>query len=356
MQAKVDSNPPQPSVTALSVAWGFTRALDTEFRYLFSKQELQISKHLCLVGNQSLSGLTWALCTGLLSLPYSIQQSFFNRTIVPAHDHVVMLRKLMIKSKIEEAIQNGVKQIVFLGGGYDIRALMTAIKYPVKVYELDRGATRECKLRGLQSIPQEFGLGKLEIKQDDDGTVTINDKLYYIECDFIKDDLQTKLRSNHFTKEEKKLVIAEGLTAYLNVEDNLNLLETLQGLMNPQDELLISYITDGKKSQFFDASLRSAGETHKLTLAPTEVIAFVEKKGFAISHQFDATRLLNDIGDTEDANVYASNQLQLREYYVCLHQGSVTNRDINQIPFYNVPIPKNAELDSSKEYSPAWKI
>ncbi|WP_160116790.1 hypothetical protein [Legionella sainthelensi] len=50
-------------------------------------------------------------------MPYFIQQSFFNAGGVPGYDHIMMLRKLMIKDKIESAIKSGIGQIIFLGGG-----------------------------------------------------------------------------------------------------------------------------------------------------------------------------------------------------------------------------------------------
>ena len=157
------------SVTALSVARGFARAVLTEYDYLFDVREAELVNHLTEVGGNSISGMNWVLGKTLASLPYSMQQRFFNYAVVPGYDNVLMLRKFMIRQKMEEAIKSGKKRFVILGGGYDINGLVMALKNSdIRVYEIDRGPTRECKLQGLKNIPESIGFDKVEFTAESD--------------------------------------------------------------------------------------------------------------------------------------------------------------------------------------------
>jgi len=112
------------SVTALSVARGFARAVLTEYGHLFNVHEAELVNHLTEVGIKSINGINWVLGKIIQSMPYSMQQSFFNYAVCPGYDNVIMLRKLMIRQKIEQVIKSGKKQFVILGGGYDISGLV----------------------------------------------------------------------------------------------------------------------------------------------------------------------------------------------------------------------------------------
>ena len=87
------------SVTALSVAMAFSRGLATQYQYLFSEAELELTTHLWQTGRQSLGWFNWMLSETISRTYYPLQQSFFNFLIAPGYDEVIMLRKLMIKNK-----------------------------------------------------------------------------------------------------------------------------------------------------------------------------------------------------------------------------------------------------------------
>ncbi|KTD20990.1 O-Methyltransferase involved in polyketide biosynthesis [Legionella lansingensis] len=318
MQSKHESIPDdiKPSVTALSVAMAFARSLDTGHVYLFSKQELALIKHFVNIGKQSLYGFNWVLSESLSHMPYSIQQSFFNAVVVPGYDQLIMLRKLMIKNKIESAIEAGVEQIIFLGGGYDIRALVTALIHPdIRVYELDRGPTREHKIKGLKTMPQEISLEEGSITELSDGTISVGNNLKYIECDLGKNDLLNTLEVHGFEKEKKTLVIGEGLTMYLSQEENRALLTSLAKILKDNDEVLLSFMSEIASSKIAEASLKRSKETYRFSLAPQNVIAFVEESGFCVDRKFVAASMLDEVGDLSAADYHKKNKNRPKEYY-----------------------------------------
>lgn len=329
----------EPSVTAVSVAMAYMRALDTQYGYLTTPQELNLVKHLVNIAQQSLSGFNYALCTGVSYLPYSMQQSFFKYVVFSYYDEIIMLRKLMIKEKIQQAINsNGLEQIVFLGGGYDVRSTMTALSHPdVHVFELDRGPTRENKLKALKSIPAEINLGAITLNELPDGTLQMNHNLHLIACDLSTDNLLEKLQSNGYDAAKKTLVIAEGLTPYLSEAANQQLLTSLASLLKEEtDELLLSYVSNKSCTTIANASLQSSKETYQFSLPIPDALRFANRLGYNVAAHFEASMQLPQLG-------LATIQPPMREHYYALRKATVVNeKTINEIPRINLTLPPTA--------------
>lgn len=324
------------SVTAICVAAGFARAVLTGFDHLFHVKEAHLTNHLCNVGRQSLRGFNWALSEGLSMLPYSWQSSFFSKAAVPSYDHVVMMRKLMIKQKIERAIHEGVQQIIFLGGGYDVRGLMTAVAHKnVHVFELDRGPTRESKMKGLDTLPASFGFEFVDVFN-----------MHYIDCDLGKDNLQKVLASNGYSEDAPTLVIVEGVTMYLTEEANRQLLINLQKLLNKNSEVLLSYGSGAYYTALQKSVQSSSNELYQFSLPVDQVIKFVREFGFDVSAKFcamDALHLIND----ENADYYVKRPQLARETYFSLTKNQATNYEtIDQVPNIDVILPVKYTLDA----------
>lgn len=341
----------KPSVTALSVAMAFVRSLDTGYLYLFSKQELELIRHFVNIGKQSLYGFNWILSEGLSRMPYSIQQSFFNAVVVPGYDHIIMLRKLMIKNKIESAIKSGIEQIIFLGGGYDIRALVTSLTHPdISIYELDRGPTREHKIKALKTLPEDLNLGGKNITELSDGTILLGENLRYIECDLSENNLLDTLESHGF-KQKRTFVIGEGLTMYLSQDENKELLKSIAKILKENDELLLSFRSGIiKPSKIAEASLERSKETYRFSLAPQHVIAFVEESGFTVNGKFFAASMLEEIGDFSAAAYHKKNKNSPKEYYYSLQKSSLEfneDRKIEDVADIKLEIPVKSEVTES---------
>lgn len=318
------------SLTAFTVAMGFSRSIFTGYEHLFSRREALLTNHLLNVSRASFQGMNRILAEVVSLLPYSIQQTVFDRLIFPGYDHIIMLRKLMIKQTIERAIQDSVKQIVFLGGGYDVRSIMTAIENPdVQVFELDRGPTRENKMAGLKSIPKGIGFDNLYLKN-----------MKYINCDLSKDNLQTVLTTHGFNLEARTLVIAEGVTVYLTEEANRQLLKTVNIILKNNGEFLLSYTTLAPYYSALQKSRqKSSEEMYQFCLSPNSVIDFTRNFGFDVIERFPAMDSLDLIGD-KYASYYKNHQEAFREnYYLLRKHASKPGKKIEDVPVIKLNIP-----------------
>ncbi len=340
-------NDVKPSITALAVAMGFMRALDTDYHYLVSQQELDLAKHFFYEGKKSIPfGLNWVLTAALSHLPYRGQQSFFNAAVARGYDHIILLRKLMIKNKIECAIRDGVEQVVYLGSGFDIRSLVASLYHPeVNFYELDRGPTRESKLQCLRSIPASFNLNLQIISRlQDNAITTVNHNLFMIECDLALRDIRDVLCSFGFDPSLKTLIIAEGLTPYLSSADNRKMLASMFGLFKQGDELLLSYMSDLVSSAIQNKAVEESNEQQYFPLAPNAVIPFTAEFGFEVTKHFAANDFLGVLGENEEAEFYRNNRDKPKEIYYLLTKPSVTpdpTRKMSDVPMMDCPLAAN---------------
>lgn len=291
----------------------------------------------------------WALSETISRAPYYAQQTFFETLIIPAYDSVIMLRKLMIRQKITAAIADGTTQIVNIGGGYDIGMIATLLGNPnVKGFELDRGPTREFKLKGLKTIPKGIGFDHIIVKMDGD-TLIVQDNLQYINCDLVEDDLEQVLRDHGFQPNKKTLFLLEGVTTYLSREENGALLQDINTLMSDDSEILISYLSKLRenRSEVENRSLAAAKETYKLVLPPEEVMSFVAPYGFDICQKYVSSSHLRVIGDPS-ASYYEKNPDAAKEWYFSLRKsGLMSNKTLDMIPSMILVIPDHSPASTS---------
>lgn len=323
------------SVTALSVAMAYTRALSLQAWSVSNPAEIALATHLWQKGKLGLTGFNYAFSSLVSNLPFSLQHSIFNKVVAPGYDETIMLRKLMIADQVENAIAGGIKQVVFLGGGYDVRAFMVARRhYDVSVYELDRGPTRESKMAGMMSIPTRLGYsGHAVSKSIIDGTLMVGANLKYIECDLVRGDIAVKLGSHLFDPTQASLFIGEGLTMYLSVEDNQKLLRNLFNLMTDDSRCLISFMSPRLEMGSIERNaLKDTGEMYRTPLHPVQVIPFVGSCGFDIAGCCTVSDRLSEMG-------IAGNALLNETYYLMNKSASVQVKSINDVPRIDFPLP-----------------
>lgn len=324
--AQVVAQDAKASMTAVSVAMAFTRTLEAEYGYLFSKVELDLATHFMTLGRQGLEGASWFLFSAVSSCPNRFQRFLLDKLVLPGFDLHMMLRKLMIKNKIHSAIEEGVEQVVFLGGGYDIRAFVSALQFPlVEYFECDRGQTRRIKVGGLGSIPEEIELD-FTLHALDDGTVAVNHNLHYIDCDLLlPGQLQLKLIQHGFSPARKTLVIAEGLTMYFNEDEIKNLLGQLSAILSENDEVILSFMTETHVSSVNTAAVKNSNETLRFALPRERVVPFVRDAGFSVVGQFNSMNRFEELGAEREAE-------QVEYYYQLQRADYVPDKDLSDVP------------------------
>lgn len=344
------------SITALSVASAFQRALDKKYHYLFSSNESKLLDHICQQAIKSFPTMSMNgfLANSIFISPHAIQTLFFNNVVGQYYEEFILLRKLLIKEKINNAIENGAKQIVFLGGGYDIRAFIGAQEHPdVNFYELDRGITRENKLNAMATIPDELGYNNFKIETISSTATIINNNLFYLECDFSTDDLSETLNIYGFDKTQPTIIIGEGLTMYLDEQENEHTLRLANNLLNhPDSGLLIGYATKPiVESSLSDLAKQDSNENYKFYLPPQNVIPFSQKSGMCVAETKLPVNLLSHIGEmdgkiyfqsTKDANTF-------EQYYFIKNGIFMDNNitEIHDIPAIDILIPTPPESTPS---------
>lgn len=312
MQEESSETPTQNPIdgSALGLMKVFVRSLRLEPRFLhyFGKQNLQIVEHIIQSVKKNMpshfsTSHPWRVLFFLL--PDGFQRWYINLFMRKGFDTFIMARKVMIDAKIKNAIENeGVKQVIFLGAGYDPRAFLQAQKYKaVNFFEIDRGFTYEQKVNALQTVPAHIGFGAIEISCKENAVV-FNQNMICIKCDLIKDNLRECLRQNGFDLSLKTLVIAEGLTLYLTKKDVDALLESLHGLITDESEILISFVGKFKTSAKREAIFKKIEEPRLFSLMSEHVLYYVHARGFEVKDKF-----------TSKSSMTLENELRIKKYY-----------------------------------------
>jgi methyltransferase (TIGR00027 family) len=321
------NNSASPSVTALLVMLGFRLALANTYNYLMISEELSVVNHL--INTALAKNPKYAAWKSFINLPIQEQQTFLYNNITPGFDAHKLARKLMIKNKIENEIDNKkIEQVVFLSGGYDHRSFMLSKKYPhIQIFELDRGETRKIKIDGLKTLPNEI----LHI-QDKQDHMCINHNLHLIECDFLKDDLHAALKAHGYDPQKSTFILGEGLTMYLSQSDNQNLLNKLFDLLSNGEEVLLSFRrTKANPTAFTDKMHASANETFQFSIASSDIPAFINAIGFELTGKMLCSELLDWIHCHQEES-RGDDYYLLKRNSLLLEQKKQAVTDINSIP------------------------
>lgn len=111
-------------------------------------------------------------------------------------------RTRYIDDLVKAEIEQGIKQLVILGAGYDTRAYrLHELEEQVKVFELDHLATLKFKVAKVKIALKSFPRN-----------------LVYVPIDFTVDRLEAKLVPKIYDRNLRTLFIWEGVTMYLTAE------------------------------------------------------------------------------------------------------------------------------------------
>lgn len=135
---------------------------------------------------------------------------------LPGLSSSIMARVKYFDDAVNEAIENGLQQLVILGAGYDTRAYrIEGLGEKVKVLEVDHPNTQNFKKEKIREI---FG--------------SLPDQVTYVPIDFETQKLERKLFENGYDESLKTLFILEGLIMYIPseaVDETLNFIVNKSG-------------------------------------------------------------------------------------------------------------------------------
>ena len=196
--------------------------------------------------------------------------SLLERYTVPGIKLHYALRKRFLEQAARDAINDGVRQVVIIGAGFDTLALRLHKSFPtVTFFEIDHPATQSAKRRVV------------EIKAHN------KFNLRFISLDLARASLEDSLLSNDaYRPNEKTLYIAEGLLMYLAQHDIERIFHFIRQVPGSRFAFTFMQIqSDGRigfanSSRAVDAWLRLRGERFKWGIRTSRLPEFLSARGF----------------------------------------------------------------------------
>lgn len=199
-----------------------------------------------------------------------------------------VVRTRSIDDQVRQAIEEGARQLVLLGAGFDSRAYRLTEANRTKVFEVDHPATQSLK---RERLAQVNGMPSTQVR--------------FVAVDFEKDHLAQALNRAGFNPDVRSVVVWEGVISYLTEEAVENNLALLARMLAPRSSLIFTYmhrgILDGS-TQFHGTRrwkgwVGASGEPFKFGFFPELLPDVLRRFGF---------RLVSDASTHEIAQQYCA--------------------------------------------------
>lgn len=346
--AELPAKKVEPSITALSILMMFIRFSHLEkYRHLFTDAERDLAKAIFEEAKKLFKGTKNETLVNLSSkMSYGIQRSLMENVIgSPGTDDCIFLRKMMLRLKPNEilASETPPKQVVYLGGGFDVLQFFNALQHPeVNFYEIDRGPTQACKIEKIKEYARQ---NDITIEEGEKYTKIGN--MYFIHADLAEESLETVLDQHIvnsdqkiFDPQEKSLFMLEGVLMYLQETEVKQLITSIRDL-NAENELIASFLTKNELGKISRKAQTETQELFKSTLPIEAMPSFLNELGGEVCEQFTHCKHLIKVGNIEAARYYQKHPEHPMEYYVRV---KFTNQELTQniqdIPEMSLRIPR----------------
>jgi methyltransferase (TIGR00027 family) len=191
-------------------------------------------------------------------------------------------RTCWIDEQLIYSLKNdGIRQVVILGAGYDCRAYRIPGMNQIRVFEIDHPDTLEVKIKRLKAqLP------------------SIPGHVSFVKVDFDREDFTRALEEAGFDRSVPAFFLWEGVMHYLTADAVDKTLRSIKSISAPKSRLVFTYIHRGLlegTDSFGDmrripSTLKESSEVWKFGLRPEELPSFLNERGF---------KLVTDIGSLE---------------------------------------------------------
>lgn len=208
----------QASSTAYTVLQGILHVKNTSpYRDLVDPEVVNVGQRILQASKEGRKRLA-QLDSWLFQKTVNLRE----RLLLPGVSLHYVLRKRHVENITRKVIENGVKQVIMLGAGFDTLSWRLHLNNAdVNFIEIDHPATQAEKARALEQGKQ--------------------DNLHFLSVDFAKQDLKTALSGfEHFDTERKTLFICEGVMMYLSLKDIDILFDSIRELSGSGSEFVFS--------------------------------------------------------------------------------------------------------------------
>lgn len=213
-----------------------------------------------------------------------------------------VLRKRYIENCAQQAIQDGAKQVIVLGAGFDTLAFRFSKQYPnVNFVEVDHPATHGVKRQALEAQEEK------------------RNNLHFIPVDFTTQRLEDVLSKSPLVKPElPTLVIVEGVLMYLTTDQVQHLFASLPMFLHAGRRVVFTAVKPGSTTYgpLLKLYLKIKKEPLKWACETHQMEAFLQEVDYEL-------RMLAGLSEFKKAFLSADYQGMLNdvEYIAIAEQG-----------------------------------
>ena len=255
------------SQTALKVALGLiTLSVKDDWSQRLPPDLVEITERLLLASGSPGYG------PGLMRMSkqrWMIRVYQFQDRMMPGQWEGFGHRKVFMNQQVEAAIEQGVRQVLVLGAGFDTLCLRLAPKYPeVRFVEIDHPSTSVAKARGIEKVGQP-------------------ENMIQIAADLGERSLPKVLSEDgHWDASQRSVIVAEGLFQYLTDEEVRVLLTDAAACTSPGSRIAFSHAIPGDR-KLLSALVRLISEPWKSEVRSEDLPSYVDGTGWAMISDVD---------------------------------------------------------------------
>jgi methyltransferase (TIGR00027 family) len=255
------------SQTALKVALGLiTLSVKDDWSQRLPPDLVEITERLLLASGSPGYG------PGLMRMSkqrWMIRVYQFQDRMMPGQWEGFGHRKVFMNQRVEAAIEQGARQVLVLGAGFDTLCLRLAPKYPeVRFVEIDHPSTSAAKARGIEKVGQP-------------------ENMIRIAADLGERSLPKVLSEDgYWDASQRSVIVAEGLFQYLTDEEVRGLLTDAAVCTSPGSRIAFSHAIPGDR-KLLSALVRLISEPWKSEVRSEDLPSYVDGTGWAIISDVD---------------------------------------------------------------------
>lgn len=255
------------SQTALKVALGLiTLSVKDDWSQRLPPDLVEITERLLLASGSPGYG------SGLMRMSkqrWMIRVYQFQDRMMPGQWEGFGHRKVFMNQQVEAAIEQGARQVLVLGAGFDTLCLRLAPKYPeVRFVEIDHPSTSVAKARGIEKVGQP-------------------ENMIQIAADLGERSLPKVLSEDgHWDASQRSVIVAEGLFQYLTDEEVRGLLTDAAVCTSPGSRIAFSHAIPGDR-KLLSALVRLISEPWKSEVRSEDLPSYVDGTGWAMISDVD---------------------------------------------------------------------
>lgn len=255
------------SQTALKVALGLiTLSVKDDWSQRLPPDLVEITERLLLASGSPGYG------PGLMRMSkqrWMIRVYQFQDRMMPGQWEGFGHRKVFMNQQVEAAIEQGARQVLVLGAGFDTLCLRLAPKYPeVRFVEIDHPSTSVAKARGIEKVGQP-------------------ENMIQIAADLAERSLPKVLSEDgHWDASRRAVIVAEGLFQYLTDEEVRGLLTDAAVCTSPGSRIAFSHAIPGDR-KLLSALVRLISEPWKSEVRSEDLPSYVDGTGWAMISDVD---------------------------------------------------------------------